>query len=51
MKQLRAITKDPRHFVYSLRQNMKDLLVSAGVPQREENRILGHALGDLGDRV
>lgn len=51
MKHLRAITKDPRHVVYSLRHNMKDLLVAAGVPQRDENRILGHALGGLGDRV
>jgi hypothetical protein len=30
---------------------MKDRLVAAGVDQRDENRILGHALGGLGDRV
>ncbi|WP_299558428.1 tyrosine-type recombinase/integrase [uncultured Sulfitobacter sp.] len=51
MKHRRAITKYSRHVVYSLRHNMKDLLVAAGVPQRDENRILGHTLGGLGDRV
>ncbi len=51
MKHLRLITKNPRHVVYSLRHNMKDRLVAAGVDQRDENRILGHALGGLGDRV
>lgn len=51
MKHLRTITKNPRHVVYSLRHNMKDRLVAAGVDQRDENRILGHALGGLGDRV
>ncbi|EAQ45635.1 site-specific recombinase, phage integrase family protein [Roseobacter sp. MED193] len=51
MKHLRTVTKNPRHVVYSLRHNMKDCLVAAGVDQRDENRILGHALGGLGDRV
>jgi len=51
MKHLRAVTKDPRHVVYSLRHNIKDSLVAAGVSERDENRILGHALGGLGDRV
>lgn len=40
-----------RHVAYSLRHNMKDLLVTAGVPQRDEHRILGHSLGGVGDRV
>ena len=30
---------------------MKDLLVSAGVPERDEHRILGHSLGGIGNRV
>lgn len=51
MKHLRTFTSDPRHVVYSLRHNMKDRLVTAGVDQRDENRILGHSLGGVGDRV
>lgn len=51
MKHLRAVTNDPRHVVYSLRHNMKDRLVTAGVDHRDENRILGHSLGGVGDRV
>jgi integrase len=51
MKHLRTFTKNPRHVVYSLRHNMKDRLVTAGVDQRDENRILGHSLGGVGDRV
>ncbi|MER5172210.1 tyrosine-type recombinase/integrase [Thioclava kandeliae] len=50
MKHLRKETSNRRHVVYSLRHNMKDLLVAAGVPQRDENRILGHSLGGVGDR-
>ena len=51
MKHLRTITKDKRHVVYSLRHNMKDLLVLAGTSERVENRIMGHTVGGLGDRV
>jgi integrase len=51
MKHLRKFTQNPRHVVYSLRHNMKDRLVTAGVDQREENRILGHSLGGVRDRV
>lgn len=51
MKHLHHITKNPRHVVYALRHNMKDRLVAAGVDQRDENRIFGHALGGLGDHV
>lgn len=51
MKHLRAVTDDTRHVVYSLRHNMKDRLVTAGVDHRDENRILGHSLGGVGDRV
>ncbi len=51
MKHLRTITKDMRHVVYSLRHNMKDWLVLAGTSERVENRIMGHTVGGLGDRV
>ncbi|MEM6960160.1 MAG: tyrosine-type recombinase/integrase [Myxococcota bacterium] len=51
MKHLRKVTTNKRHVVYSLRHNMKDLLVSAGVPERDEHRILGHSLGGVGNRV
>ena len=51
MKHLRDLTKNRRHVVYSLRHNMKDLLVMAGVPERDEHRILGHSLGGVGNRV
>ncbi len=51
MKHLRKFTKNPRHVVYSLRHNMKDYLVSSGVPERDEHRILGHSLGGIGNRV
>jgi integrase len=51
MKHLRKFTKDSRHVVYSLRHNMKDLLVTAKVPERDEHRILGHSLGGVGNRV
>lgn len=51
MKHLRTVTKNPRHVVYSLRHNMKDWLVLAGTSERVENRIMGHTVGGLGDRV
>lgn len=51
MKKLRKHTQNKRHVVYSLRHNMKDYLVSAGVPERDEHRILGHSLGGVGNRV
>lgn len=51
MKHLRRFTKNKRHVVYSLRHNMKDLLVSAGVPERDEHRILGHSQDGVGNRV
>lgn len=51
MKHLRAVTKDKRHVVYSLRHNMKDLLALADTSERIENRIMGHTVGGLGDRV
>ena len=51
MKHVRTVTKEPRHVVHSLRHNMKDSLIEAEVPPLEQNLILGHALGGVGDRV
>ncbi len=51
MNYLRIYTKYPKHVVYSLRHNMKDYLQTAGVPERDEHRILGHSEATMGDRV
>ncbi|MBK1635849.1 tyrosine-type recombinase/integrase [Rhodovulum adriaticum] len=51
MKHVRAITTDKRHTVHSLRHNMKDRLRLAEVASLDQNIILGHALGEVGDRV
>ena len=50
-KHLRAVTKNPKHVVYSLRHNLKAKLVAAGTDARIEHRIMGHAEGGVGDRV
>lgn len=49
MKNLRTLTKNPRHVNHSLRHNMKDWLREAGVSVLEQNLILGHTLGGEGD--
>jgi integrase len=51
MTNLRKFTNNERHVVYSLRHNMKDYLMKAGVGERDENLILGHDLGSVGSRV
>jgi len=51
MKYVRNHSENKRHVVYSLRHNMKDWLMTAGVPERDEHRILGHSLGGVGNRV
>jgi len=51
MKHLRTVTKDPKHVVHSLRHNMKDALILAEVATMDQQLILGHALGSVGDRV
>lgn len=51
MKHLRQVTKNKRHVLHSLRHNMKDWLILAGVPERVEHRLLGHSMGGEGDRV
>lgn len=51
MKHLRRVTDNPKHVVHSLRHNMKDSLILAEVSSLDQNLILGHALGGVGDRV
>ena len=51
MKHLRRVSADEKHVVHSLRHNMKDRLMLAEVSSLDQNLILGHALGGVGDRV
>lgn len=51
MKHVRTVTTDGKHVVHSLRHNMKDRLMLAEVSSLDQNLILGHALGGVGDRV
>lgn len=51
MKHLRRVTTNSRHVVHSLRHNLKDWLREAEVSSLDQNLILGHALGGVGDRV
>ncbi|MFT2212990.1 tyrosine-type recombinase/integrase [Rhizobium giardinii] len=50
MKYVRKITEDTAHAVHSLRHNMKDRLILAEVGDTEQNLILGHSLGGVGNR-
>ena len=51
MKHVHAVVRDTRYVTHSLRHNMKDRLRLARVSELEQNLILGHALGGVGDRV
>ncbi|MCV2863332.1 tyrosine-type recombinase/integrase [Albidovulum sediminicola] len=51
MKHVRLVTTDPKLVVNSLRHNMKDNFILAEIPSLDQNLILGHALGGVGDRV
>lgn len=51
MKYVRKVTDDEAHAVHSLRHNMKDRLILAEVSELEQNLILGHSFGGVGDRV
>lgn len=46
-----AVGDNPRLAVHSLRHNMKDRLLLASVPELDQNLILGHSLGGVGNRV
>ena len=51
MKYVRRVTEDPAHAVHSLRHNMKDRLILAEASEMEQNLILGHSLGGVGNRA
>lgn len=51
MKYVRKVSDNKKHVVHSLRHNMSDNLMLAGVDERTANLILGHALGGVGNRV
>lgn len=51
MKHLRKVSTDEKHVIHSLRHNMKDLLVLAEAASLDQNIILGHTVGGVGDRV
>ena len=51
MKHLRQVSANEKHVIHSLRHNMKDRLMLAEVSSLDQNLILGHALGGVGDRV
>ncbi|RWC26983.1 MAG: hypothetical protein EOS70_30500 [Mesorhizobium sp.] len=49
MKHVRAVVKDPKAVVHSLRHNMKDRLRVAGVSKPTQDMILGHSSGGVGE--
>ncbi|MBZ9851219.1 tyrosine-type recombinase/integrase [Mesorhizobium sp. CA14] len=49
MKHVRAVVKDRKAAVHSLRHNMKDRLRVGGVPKATQDMILGHASGGVGE--
>lgn len=51
MDRVREITDNSRLVVHSLRHNMKDRLLLAGVAELDQNIILGHSLGGVGNRT
>lgn len=51
MKHLRKVSADEKHVIHSLRHNMKDRLILSEASSLDQNLILGHALGGVGDRV
>lgn len=51
MKHLRKVSQNEKHVVHSLRHNMKDRLILAEVPSLDQNLILGHTVGGVGDTV
>ena len=51
MKYVRRVSEDPAHAVHSLRHNMKDRLILAEASEMQQNLILGHSLGGVGNRA
>lgn len=51
MNHMRKVSVDEKHVIHSLRHNMKDRLILAEASALDQNLILGHAMGSVGDRV
>lgn len=51
MKHLRKVSQNEKHVVHSLRHNMKDPLTLAELASLDQNLILGHTVGGVGDKV
>ena len=49
MKHVRAVVSDPKVQTHSLRHNMKDRLRKAGVAKVDQDLILGHTMGGIGE--
>jgi integrase len=49
MKRVRAVVRDPKVTVHSLRHLMKDRLRFAGVPEGVQDSILGHSSGRVAE--
>ena len=51
MKHLRKVSLNDKHVIHSLRHNMKDRMILAEVVSLDQNLILGHTVGGVGDTV
>lgn len=50
MKHVRTVTEDERIVVHSLRHTMKDNLIRARVSDADQDLVLGHSRGGMGER-
>ncbi|MEJ1173424.1 site-specific integrase [Agrobacterium sp. CMT1] len=50
MKHIRSVTQDTKIVVHSLRHTMKDRMISARVPDSDQDLVLGHSRGGMGER-
>ena len=51
MKHLQKVSQNEKHVIHSLRHNMKDRFILVEVVSLDQNLILGHTVGGVGDRV
>ena len=49
MKHIRTVSDNKKHTIHSLRHNMKDRLIGSGASQQDQDAILGHSAGKVGD--
>ncbi len=50
MKHIRAVTEDDKIVVHSLRHTMKDRMIRARVSDGDQDLVLGHSRGGMGER-